>query len=521
MIRAPLSPALTPLATKLGVRPLYGDIHNHCALSYGHGSLEGALQRARLQLDFVSITGHAYWPDMPVDEPSVAHIVDFHREGFAKLAKGWIKHFDTLQEYDDDGVFSVFPGYEIHSSAHGDYTIIYADTDPAEIVLADDPRTLGISLELAKGDRALAFPHHIGYRIGARGINWDSFDPHLSPFVEMFSMHGCAESSENERGYLHSMGPLDGANTMQSGLARGAVFGVVGNTDHHSGFPGSYGHGRTGLYAKGCDKEAIWNALRGRHTNALTGDNVHLLTAVGTAIQGDCIAPQKQATFEIEAVCNGFIDTIDVIRNGQLVKRISPDLSPAPAPPTLLDRTETILFVELGWGAREKTHDWTGSVTINDGKILSVEPRFRGPEIVSPLEGDDTGHALPRIECADAKVSFSVIAEANPNNMTPATQGFAIRLSLSQDAVIHANLGGAEVTIPASRLFESAVSGNLGIIDTPAYRLHMMPLPHQWQWHGKIDLGKIEHGENLYVRLRQRDGQMAWTSPIFCKETAI
>src|SRR5689334_9646173 len=79
---------LSPLASRMGLRPFYGDLHNHCDISYGHGSLRQALARARRQLDFVSVTGHAYWPDMPVDDPSVAHIVDFHVKGFAKLERG-------------------------------------------------------------------------------------------------------------------------------------------------------------------------------------------------------------------------------------------------------------------------------------------------------------------------------------------------------------------------------------------------------------------------------------------------
>ena len=71
------------------MRPYVGDLHNHCDLSYGHGRFADALARAALQLDFVSITGHAYWPDMPVDDPTVAHIVDFHVKGFARLRAGW------------------------------------------------------------------------------------------------------------------------------------------------------------------------------------------------------------------------------------------------------------------------------------------------------------------------------------------------------------------------------------------------------------------------------------------------
>ena len=67
MLGERLPERLSPLASGMGLRPFYGDLHNHCDISYGHGSLEQALRRARRQLDFVSVTGHAYWPDMPVE----------------------------------------------------------------------------------------------------------------------------------------------------------------------------------------------------------------------------------------------------------------------------------------------------------------------------------------------------------------------------------------------------------------------------------------------------------------------
>jgi hypothetical protein len=518
MMRTPLPERLMPLAGSLGLQPLYGDIHNHCALSYGHGRIEDALARAALQLDFVSITGHADWPDMPVDDPRVAHIVDFHVKGFAKLKANWLGHFETLKGFEQDGRFAVFPGYEIHSCEHGDYTIVYADLDAAPIELADSPAALKGALDATQGTRALAFPHHIGYRQGTRGINWSTFDAALSPFVEMFSMHGCAETSESDRSYLHSMGPVDGHSTMEWGLSRGHVFGVVGNTDHHSGFPGSWGHGRTGLYATGRDREAIWSAMRARRTNALTGDSVHLLTAIGETIQGGVRAPASKAALRIEAVTGGFIETIDVLRNGRLFARISPDLAPAAVDTASGATVETVLHLELGWGARGKSHDWTGTIWLEGGEILGVEPRFRGAEIVSPLEGEDAGHRVPSLEFADGKVSFAVTAEANPNNVTPATQGLALRMAVRQDATVHAELSGKRISVPVSRLFEGAVSGNLGPIDTPAYRLHGLPLPHQWQWHGEVDLGALSAGENVRVRLREANGQCAWASPIFCRE---
>ncbi|MGH6923227.1 MAG: hypothetical protein ACRED5_05750 [Propylenella sp.] len=499
------------------MRPLYGDIHNHCGLSYGYGSLEDALRRARRQLDFVSVTGHAHWPDMPVDDPLVAHIVAFHVEGFAKLQRAWPAHFETLAAYDRPGFFTAFPGYEIHSCASGDYTILYRDLEPREMILADSPAELAGKIRAQLPGRAIAFPHHIGYRTGARGINWESFDPSLSPVIEMISMHGCAETSLTDRPYLHSMGPADGRSTMRHGLRNGQIFGVVGNSDHHSAYPGSYGHGRMSVYASEHSRASIWDAIRERRTNALTGDCIHLFATLAGAAQGGIVDPQADAELAIEAVGGSFIDVIDVIRNGDLAARITPALSPSPIGDDHNGRLETILVLEMGWGARKTDHRWTGRLRVSGGRILAVEPRLRGPEIVSPLEGREESSDDAEIECSGEEVRFSLVAAANPNNMTPATQAIALHLSLSQDASIEAEFDGRKLTASVDRLLEGALSGNLGPIDSPAFRFHPLPHPHEWQWRGSVRLDAISDGESVYVRMRQSNGQYAWSSPLFCR----
>jgi hypothetical protein len=515
VLEARLPARLTPLAHGLGLRPFYGDIHNHCALSYGHGRLEDALQRARNQLDFVSVTGHAHWPDMPVEDPSVAHIVAFHVKGFAKLRSAWPEHFETLRRFHEEGRFTVFPGYEIHSCEHGDYTIIYRDLAPRDLVLADSPAELRHRLDGRYPGAALAFPHHIGYRLGARGINWASLDPALSPVLEMISMHGSSETSLTDRPFLHSMGPSDGRSTVQHGLSLGHVFGLIGNTDHHSGYPGSYGHGRTCVYAAENTAQALWQALWSRRTNALTGDRTHLFTAMGDRPQGSIVPPGADR-LEIEAVGGSFIETIDVMRNGRLLERISPALRPSPIT-AVAGELETMLVVELGWGARGSSHLWTGWIEVDDGEILSVEPRLRGGEIVSPLEGDEEPAAPDHVAVEGNRVDFEIRAHANPNNMTPATQAIALRCRLSPRARIRAELGGRRIAVTGTRLREGALSGNIGPIDSPAYRLHPLPAPHEWQWRGSIPLAPLGDGDSLYVRMRQANQQWSWASPLFCR----
>jgi len=67
----------------------WGDLHSHCSISYGHGTVEQAVARARQQLDFCSVTGHAFWPDMPTDRSRYADIIDYHRQGFDRLNRNW------------------------------------------------------------------------------------------------------------------------------------------------------------------------------------------------------------------------------------------------------------------------------------------------------------------------------------------------------------------------------------------------------------------------------------------------
>jgi hypothetical protein len=514
MLKERLPSRLTPLAARFGLRPFYGDVHNHCGLSYGHGSLEDALRRAKRQLDFASVTGHASWPDMPVDDPRVAHIVDFHVKGFARLAEAWPGHFRTLRTYQDDGAFTVFPGYEIHSSEHGDYTILYRDLEDGPLLLADSPAELRALLERHRGGGAFAFPHHIGYRRGARGINWGSFDPRLSPVVEIVSMHGCSETSLTDRPFLHSMGPSDGHSTARYGLALGHVFGFLGNTDHHSGYPGSYGHGRTCIYATENNRDALWDSIWSRRTNALTGDCSHLFIALGDHVQGSVVERSDLLRLSIEAVGGSFIDFIDIVHNGSIVKRITPDLEPAPIHRSEI-ALETLLVLELGWGERGKVHRWEGSVEVLGGEILAVEPRLRGPEVVSPLEGSGGSVHDDRLSCAGSRIDFELDASANPNNLTSSTQAIAARVRIKEDSLIRARFGSQVVEFPATRLKEGALAGNLGPIDSPAYRFHPLPTEHQWQWQGTVDLFSFDPGDHVYARMRQTNSQWTWASPIF------
>lgn len=507
---------------------LFGDLHNHCNISYGHGDLDSALANAALRLDFVSITGHAAWPDMVTDDPAIAHIVDFHEKGFAKLHAGWEAYCRAVDRFGTETGLIAFPGYEIHSNEHGDYTIVgygaaiplAVGASPAELRtrLAEIPPSDGVDGAGRALPGAFAFPHHIGYRQGARGINWETFDPALSPVVEIVSMHGMAESDDSDRPFLHSMGPLQSAGTMREGLQRGHRFGVIGNTDHHSGHPGSYGHGLAGVWAAERSRGAIWEALHARRTWALSGETVDLWFSVDGTPLGGLLPAASGASHdvEIDVDARSAIDYVELIVDGRRAAMWGDDGDEARPGGGANAATQVVVSVEVGWAERGKPVTWDALLDVAGARVAEVVPRFRGPEVVSPLDADGTAvpthHASWR-RTGDSGVAFRCTTWGNMTNTTPSTQGIAVRVAAAADTPVTVAANGARVGATVGELLAGSRSFNLGNIDSPAIRLSAVEERRltrrvRFRYDGEIAAW-------AYARVRLRNGHWAVSSPVF------
>ena len=304
-----------------GLTTFAGDIHNHCGISYGHGSIDDAYRNARLQLDFASVTGHAAWHDMP-DEP--AHVAEYHRRGFARLREHWGEVQDFTEEVNNPHSFVSFLSFEWHSLAYGDHCVYY-DTGrgPLDPSNANDLPSLRRALRdvRLRGADAMVLPHHIGYRSGRRGVNWDAYTEEFSPVVELVSMHGSGEHHDSPRPYLHTMGPRDIGSTATTGLARGGRFGFIGSTDHHSAHPGSYGHGLAMVWAEDLTRESIWQAIRQRRTYAATGGRIMLATSINGAPMGSTVVANGERRILVDVRGGNALDRVEIIRNGEVIAR--------------------------------------------------------------------------------------------------------------------------------------------------------------------------------------------------------
>ena len=305
-----------------GLSPRYGDLHNHCALSYGAGSPEDALRNARLQLDFVSLTVHGAWPDVPRDDPGLAYLVAYHERGFERAREGWSDYLALTDAADEPGRFVTLPSFEWHSMAYGDHCVYFKNGAGTSIVDAPDLPSLRSAVR-AMSDDVLLVPHHIGYQRGHRGIDWSAFDGSLSPVAEIVSFHGSAESCDGPVPYLHAMGPRDAEGTARHGWQLGHRFGVIGSTDHHAAVPGAYGYGRLGAWLSSLDRDALWDAIRQRRTWALTGDRIDLAFTVNGTPMGGVAAPAGIREVEVDVRGGDGIEYVEIVHDERVVHRES------------------------------------------------------------------------------------------------------------------------------------------------------------------------------------------------------
>jgi len=199
----------------------WGDVHSHNAIGYAKGSLERSYDIARNHLDFFCFTGHSQWHDMP-KMPQDNHLKWVR--GFEVVKNNWAKVTRLANESYEPGKFVSFIGYEWHSSQYGDVCIVFPGSE-SELVYMNNIKDFQ---KFARDRGAILIPHHPSYKQGWRGQNWSVLDTTVSPVVEIFSEHGCAESDRSPYRYIrHSMGGRDTRNTLQWLWQQGVQVGVV------------------------------------------------------------------------------------------------------------------------------------------------------------------------------------------------------------------------------------------------------------------------------------------------------
>ena len=489
----------------------WGDLHNHCGITYGFGCLENAIERAKSQLDFCAFTGHAMWPDMYEKRPETEFVVNFHEEGFKKLKDHWTDIRNRVNRAGKEGLVT-FQGYELHSSQYGDYHLL-SPADDLPLVYGESPKDL---IKACQRD-AIVIPHHIGYPKGYRGINWDEFDSSISPVVEVFSKHGCGMSEEADYPYYHNMGPRDGRNLIYEGLKRGKQFGFVASTDHHAGFPGSYGDGMAAVWAEGKTKESIWGALKAGRTYAVTGDRIHCQFDInGIPMGGKTEGSKRVLHWNVKTEYG--LDKIVVYKNGKPIYVENGELHKKN-----ISRGRYKIRIEMGWG-KQDLYRWSGKLGVTGGSIVSLHPYFRGRSVLAPSQ--DECYDVDQINdiATSALVLDGSSAEwicdtvGNKSTLHPSTSSIVFEIEGNLNTKLYFKMNQKDYRASIGDLLEYGYVCEMEYYHSQAFKIHPALPCSRYQFEMELEDNHPEQLCDVYhMEISQKNRQWAYISPVYVR----
>lgn len=447
----------------------WGDIHGQSGETVGTGTIQRYFRylRDNAHLDFGS---HA-------------------ANDFQITDEFWETIQTQVRRNNDPGSFVTFLCYEWspNTPVGGDHNV-YFKGDDAEIhrssswQIADGfekhhgTHPVSELYDVYEGrDDVFIIPHQ-----GGRPATLDEYDPDLTPFVEIMSVWGVFEWFGQEA------------------LERDQEVGFVGGSDDHTGRPGaSYPTNKAdwsfpikgpvmAAQADALTRDSLWEAFDERRVYGTTGARIFLDVSLGDVGMGG--ETRARGTPELDVTVNGTapVREIDLFRGSDLV-----DTS------TLAGGDDVVALTWTGARSknRHKVEDWSGSLNLTAGRIESVEE----------VGFDHPSQGVQRT--TDTTVRWDGATAGN-------YQGIRLSLDAPDTAELRVGTEPVSATVTLDDLDGGRVF-DAGPVDS-WLEIERTGTSSTYDINTTLVDDTAPMGRHAYyVRVRQTDGEMAWSSPIF------
>ena len=470
-------------------RVFWGETHGHTGFAEGQGSPDGYFKFGRdvARLDFLSLSEHDIWMD------------DFE----------WRTLQAMVEKYRVDGLFTTILGFEWTSRLPygGHHNVFFRDT-PGRIRVPNQTAPLldelyeGLRRDNAEDD-VLVVPH--AHQPG----DWSNSEGGLERLVEIQSGHGTFDWFGDRY------------------LANGFRVGFIGASDNHVGHPGYSGMtnrqlgGLAAVLADENSADGIFDGLRSRATYATTGERILMRATLNGVQMGR--GQDHSGVRRIDCSVHGTapIDAIDVVKNGRVVytKRYLDTGIADEASLQVRFEASTEVF-----GRRQVPRGdrpWKGVIRVDGAELVGFdEPWYRNPATYSA-------------NLEDGRLHFALNTRGRSTSLVLRLRGATpdTTVVVDMDATTELRGSGGYERTP-QQLPAAQAAFRLGDLGGEVDRREFAVLEHTDALSAQLiaDGGALDRdfaytdrddpkpGDYYYLRVRQVDGAMAWSSPFWSGE---
>ncbi|MFH1192564.1 MAG: DUF3604 domain-containing protein [bacterium] len=413
---------------------------------------------------------------------------------FQITKKDWIKINQTTKIFNKENKFITFPGYEWSGNIPngGDRNVIYKNEgcpiyrsshaliDDFSDIKTDAPTARDLFKRISNIKESLVIAH-----VGGRYANLFIHSKDKEKAIEIHSCWGTFEWF------------------LFDALKRNYRIGIVANSDGHNGRPGAeypglshfgnYG-GLTCILSKKLTRKNIFQALNNRHTYATTGARIYLDVICydhqkEVGMIGDIIKCGNDMRLKVSCAGTSAVDRIEVWNKDKIIYTHFPEL-----------KASEKAYIKIIWsGSESKGRDrnflWKGYVKILKNNIKGVE-----------------------------KINFFMLSSfvmQRKNSIkfqggaTGGVQGIIVELEKNAGQ-IEMDINEAKIIMDIKNLSNIPKAYYMNEFDAKfeVYKVVKNSKPELINF--TLNLKELKKGDNpIFTKIIQRDGHLAWSSPIY------
>jgi hypothetical protein len=267
------------------------------------------------------------------------------------------------------------------------------------------------------------------------------------------------------------------------------------------------------VHAEALTRAALLDAIRARRTYALTGDRIEVEFTVDGAPMGATIAAGREVEVAWRVGGRDELDVVELIQDGAIVHRDHArdrvDAAAALGQPCQLR-------LEWGWGpwtalALDRITDWRFAVAVEGGRLLRAFPCLQS----GPFD-EDRRHRLHRE--GDRRLTVQSYTSRRGAYRENPNQSLVLEIAGGPDTVLRIAMTAPVAAVTTARLADLLAASQ---------PYEVGPFPKEtYQWHRLVPLAAsavagrtrlaVPPGRSyVYLRARQRNGHVAWASPVF------